>query len=874
MDGRILSRDSKEGTTATADRIGRTTLDDSINGHRLFLGRFPKNVQETLLFADCTVGELLSGMLMLPEFKKGVLDRLTGGERLPHRALGKEMDEGLCAWASARLPLSDAARDALAGCRSWRVWLLTLLRDPQLLGCLPPEAARWLETLSLQSRLPAVTLKPTRHLSAEVSHNGAGWVAGWCANLHDLGETVVLEFHLGGRFVGAVRCDQFSPGLAERIGGRGEHGFGFEIPAVHRDLALRGASLAIRDAQSKGLVVPEMFIKCRLDAHTDQIGAMLAAITQIKEALRSIERQLPAALRSAAPMLHSYAELKAGGHLPFTAPTAAAHRDAPPAPVNVIVLEGLGGPAGLRRTLDSLDRQTHRPWTLTVVGPEEAAQASETADLLAAAARNRTVAAGTMGTLLRMVTETPALREAATHVVVESGAALREDALAVLLDAVGPGGLAYGDHDVHIDPRNGRAGPLVPVLKPDFDPVMLLAYDYVGPVLAADATALHRALAGADGAPPSGLHDLVLRLADTIPADGIRHVPSVLCTVRRALDTRGADALPWLLRGDPEAVRRWGARRGLALDVHAAPVASGFGFDSPHTVVVEPCAVEVRVASPPAVSVIVPTRNSPSLLRNCLDSLLRARHAYPGTVQILVIDHENTDPESVALITAMLTQRSIDVLPYRGPFNWSVMNNQAAAAATGNVLVFLNDDTVAIDHGWIRRAVSTLALPAVGAVGARLLYRDGSVQHAGVVTSPEQGAIHDGLGTPGNDADYLGRVMVLRSAAAVTGACLATRRTTFMALKGFDPDLPVNWNDVDFCLAVRQAGFQVVYDPAVCLHHHESKTRGYLFGDDSYNVHQADLVDLTHKWGDFLRDPFHNPNFSPLGRPFTRLKVF
>ena len=201
------------------------------------------------------------------------------------------------------------------------------------------------------------------------------------------------------------------------------------------------------------------------------------------------------------------------------------------------------------------------------------------------------------------------------------------------------------------------------------------------------------------------------------------------------------------------------------------------------------------------------------------------------------------------------------------------MNNLAAEHASGEVLVFLNDDTLATDPGWLARAVATLGLPDVGVVGARLLYGDGSIQHAGVVTNYEQGAVHEAIGMPGHEGGYLGRSQVLRSAAAVTGACLITPRVVFEAVGGFDASWPVNWNDITYCLAARKAGWRVVYDPKVCLYHHESKTRGYQLGQVVKDMLQNELPRLRVEWGGYLNDPFHNPAFRQMEMPFLKMSL-
>jgi len=875
MDGALNLVGRKAAPAHSRDAAAPTSLEDAFNGYRLFLGRHPASIEEVTAATGCTLGEFLGHYLMRGDFLNGIVASLTGTAVLPHIALAPAPDEGLRRWALDRLPLSTAARERLATSRSWRFWLLAILRDEGFRAGLPGAVAEWLASSGLQARLAALELAPTRHLIGEASHNGAGTIMGWCANASDLTERVVLEFHLGERFIGAVRCERFAPGLGERIGGSGECGFAFDIPAAHADLVARGAMLRIRDAQSKAPFGADLYLKTNLPAALDDLGQMLGVLQSMKATLANIEQQLPHTLRQLSPPLSAYGPLKAQGllacHRPLDGQAAAAVSGLT---VNVILLETALEPAVLRRLLTSLDSQTQERWTLTVLADAEALGDEARALIRPLTAAGRAVVAKPAA-LPRLLASHAIVTAAAAHLVVGQAGSLRSDALAAFLTALEPASVTsasavYSDHDVFLGAHSGKPARLLPVFKPDFDPVMLLAYDYAGPMVLVTPDALLKACALVNGTPPSSAHDLMLRVSDCVPTDAIRHMPSVLYSLEQPVDLRRPDGLPRLLEGEPEAVQGWAERWGMVAEVRRALVTSE---DENGQTLVEPCEIELRPASYPAVSVIVPTRNSPVLLRNCLDALLRTRQAYPGPLQILVIDHQNEDPDSVALIAAMQAQRGVDVMPYQGPFNWAMMNNLAAEQANGEVLVFLNDDTLAAHPGWLTRAVATLALPDVGVVGARLLYGDGSIQHAGVVTSFEQGAVHEGIGMPGHEGGYLGRVQVLRSAAAVTGACLITPRSVFEAVGGFDASWPVNWNDITYCLAARKAGWRVVYDPKVCLYHHESKTRGYLLGQAGQDVYQAELRRLQADWEGDLIDPFHNPAFHRKEMPFLRMAL-
>jgi GT2 family glycosyltransferase len=217
----------------------------------------------------------------------------------------------------------------------------------------------------------------------------------------------------------------------------------------------------------------------------------------------------------------------------------------------------------------------------------------------------------------------------------------------------------------------------------------------------------------------------------------------------------------------------------------------------------------------------------------------------------------------------------IRLMRFRGPFNWSAINNTAAREAKGDVLIFLNNDTVVLTQDWCAELAANALREDVGAVGARLLYADGTIQHAGVVLGIEGVAGHESVGETPAGGGYFGRSQLLRSAAAVTGACLATRRTLFEQLDGgFDDlNLKVAFNDVDYCMRARKAGYRVVYNPFAVLYHLESKSRGRELSEVQQTRHRAEAALFRARWGDDeIADPYYNLHFERFARPFERLR--
>jgi len=279
----------------------------------------------------------------------------------------------------------------------------------------------------------------------------------------------------------------------------------------------------------------------------------------------------------------------------------------------------------------------------------------------------------------------------------------------------------------------------------------------------------------------------------------------------------------------------------------------------------DPTPVRLRwpVANPPPrVSVIVPTRDRGRLLEACLTSL-RDRTRYPD-VEVVIVDHETTERRARKLIDGMTDDPDIVVVPFTGPFNFAAMCNLGVAAASGEVVVLLNNDTEVVVVDWLDEFVGQLARPEVGVVGALLLFGDGTIQHAGV--HPGVGGLmgHGHKHRPGDGPGYHGRLTVAHEVAAVTGACLGITRALWDRLGGLDEEyLAVAYNDIDLCLKARAAGLRVVLAPHAVLHHHESVSRGY--DDDPARRARlaAEVATMEERWGDTLYvDPAYSPNLA------------
>lgn len=279
----------------------------------------------------------------------------------------------------------------------------------------------------------------------------------------------------------------------------------------------------------------------------------------------------------------------------------------------------------------------------------------------------------------------------------------------------------------------------------------------------------------------------------------------------------------------------------------------------------------LRSAAPhtdlPHVSIVVPTRDHGALLRTCMAGLAATR--YPA-MDITVIDNGSTEPDTVAYL-AKLEAEGIRVSRQPGPFNYAAMHNRVVPEVQGPLVCLLNNDIEVIDPDWLAHMAPHALRSDIGAVGARLLYPDRTIQHAGIVLGMGGGAGHAHRQQPDTAPGYFGRAHLPQRVSAVTAACLVVRKDRFEAVGGFDAEnFTVAFNDVDLCLKLNAAGWQCFYEPRACLVHHESKSRGRDLRGPGRVRFAGELAALKRIWGtDQLQDRYHHPELSQFTEQFV-----
>jgi GT2 family glycosyltransferase len=264
----------------------------------------------------------------------------------------------------------------------------------------------------------------------------------------------------------------------------------------------------------------------------------------------------------------------------------------------------------------------------------------------------------------------------------------------------------------------------------------------------------------------------------------------------------------------------------------------------------------------PLVSLIVPTRDRAALLARCAEGVLN-RTDYPA-IEFIVVDNDSREAATAQLFARLRADPRVRILPYAGPFNWSAMNNAAAEAARGEVLVLLNNDIDVIAPGWLGELVSQALRPEIGAVGAKLLYPDNTVQHAGMTLGRGSFGAHLYRHAAADDPGYGGMLAARRRVSAVTGACLAIRRDVYHRVGGIEAErLRVTGSDVDLCLRVRAAGLAVVCTPHAVLYHLEAASRGLDATQEQRSRVAAERTYLLKRWGCFAdTETFLSPNLT------------
>lgn len=414
--------------------------------------------------------------------------------------------------------------------------------------------------------------------------------------------------------------------------------------------------------------------------------------------------------------------------------------------------------------------------------------------------------------------------------------------------------IIYSDEDLMSE--NGER--ITPHFKSDWNPELLRAHNYITH-LCCYKSDIFKLLGGMRlGYEGAQDYDLILRASSVVDAVDIVHIPKVLYHWRMV---EGSTALA----SDAKSYATEAGLKALQDYIHVNNISAS---------VVHSCRENFYTVSYdlpailPLVSIIIPTRDGMDVLKPCIETLMD-KTVYKN-YDIVILDNGSEKQETLDYLKKLSERPNVQIVRDEGEFNYSRINNLAVSHSKGELICLLNNDIEIIDKDWLSEMVSIAVRKEVGCVGAKLLYPDGTLQHAGVILGLGGFAAHSHRGLSGNSPGYFCRAQVRQQLSAVTGACLLIRRDVYDAVGGLDEAFQVAYNDVDFCLRVQALGYQNIYTPFATLVHHESKTRGGDVGSEKTKRFDQEKALLLNRWSLLIQnDPFYNINLTRAREDFS-----
>ena len=404
----------------------------------------------------------------------------------------------------------------------------------------------------------------------------------------------------------------------------------------------------------------------------------------------------------------------------------------------------------------------------------------------------------------------------------------------------------YSDED-KVD-MNGRHY-FEPHFKSDFNIDLLCTMNYICHLFVFHKTILEKAgffQSEYDGAQD---HDFILRCTEA--AEHIAHIPRVLYHWRchSQSTSENPESKLYAFTNGCKAVKAHYDRIGIPAEVERGPF-----YGMYHT--------RYQWKEEPLLSIIIPNKDHVADLRKCMDSI-EEKSTYRN-FEFIIVENNSTEEETFSYYKEIEIRDNVTVLYYKGDFNYSKINNFGVAQAKGEYILLLNNYTEMIEPDSIKEMLDVCMRPDVGIAGAKLLYEDNTIQHAGVIVGFGGIAGHAFIGQDKEDNGYFSRSISVQDLSAVTAACLMVRKSVYEEVGGLDEEYKVAFNDIDFCLKVRKAGYLVVYNPYAQFYHYESKSRGLEDSADKVARFQREIALFGERWGDILEkgDPYYNPNLT------------
>ena len=387
-----------------------------------------------------------------------------------------------------------------------------------------------------------------------------------------------------------------------------------------------------------------------------------------------------------------------------------------------------------------------------------------------------------------------------------------------------------------------------PNFKPDFNLDMLRSNNYFCHFFVAKKELIETV--GGFRGEYNGAQDYDLFLRCIEKAERIAHIPKILYHWRVHQESTADNPLSKMYAYDAgqKAIEQHLKRCGVTAEVSKT---ENLGFYR----------VKYQQEGSPLVSILIPNKDQKDTLDQCLKSI-EARTDYEN-YEIIIIENNSTEQETFEYYKQIKNPK-IRVIEWKDEFNYSAINNFGVRHAKGEYLLFLNNDIEVINSDWLGEMLSNCQREEVGAVGAKLYYPDNTVQHAGVIVGIGGVAGSVFVGLKRGYTGYMHRASIQQNLSAVTAACMMVKKSVFEEVGGFEEELKVAFNDIDFCLKIREKGHLIVYDPYVELYHYESKTRGAEDTTEKIRRFQSEIEYMRSHWSSILKngDPAYNPNLS------------
>ena len=429
--------------------------------------------------------------------------------------------------------------------------------------------------------------------------------------------------------------------------------------------------------------------------------------------------------------------------------------------------------------------------------------------------------------------------------------------VAEAIDAQPDVDLIFSDED-KLDAQGHRFDPH---FKSDWNPALMLSqnmFNHLGVYRLSIVKKVGGFRLGFEG---SQDYDLVLRCSRETAPERIHHIPKILYHWRAIESSTATDSgmKPYAWDAGRRAIEEHLTQQNIHAIVEHAPRAD--------------CYYQVEYAVPtplPRVSILIPTTANLALIKPCLDSILEHTTYDNFEVLVLVDERQRAVPDQSAYLNWAGRQPRVRVLTYPDrPFNFSWVNNWGADQATGDILCLLNDDTEIITPSWLEKLVARVSLEGVGAVGPMMYFSNNTIQHAGVILGIGGVALHVFNYKPRGSSGYFGRACLEQDLSCVTAGCMAVRKEAYLSIGGMDEALAVAFNDVDFCIRLRAAGWRIIWTPTVELYHRESASVGSYSSSKRAQQFSTEVDMMRRRWGPVLDlDPYYNVNLS-LSEPFS-----